>query len=133
MALCLNRGIKLNRDKSELFEESLVHVYQIILNIICWTKALILIGLSNRNILRNKPNFYFKNDLYIIFCFYGFCNCSPNLWSVKLFAVVPSLMLEAMFGCFMVNEEINYMETDISPGVWLGLITETPICLIQIL
>lgn len=57
MSLCLNRGIKLNCDKSKLFKGSLVHVYQITLNIMCWTKALILLVLSNRNVLRNKPIF----------------------------------------------------------------------------
>lgn len=57
MSLCLNRGIKLNCDKRKLFKGSLVHVYQITLNIMCWTKALILLVLSNRNILRNKPIF----------------------------------------------------------------------------
>lgn len=58
MSLCLNRGIKLNCDKSKLFKGSLVRVYQITLNIMCWTKALIPIILClNGNILRKKPTF----------------------------------------------------------------------------
>lgn len=105
MSLCLNRGIKLNCDKSKLFKGSLVHVYQIILNIMCWTKALILILLSNRNILRNKPTFSCRKDLCIVFWFYECCNCPPNLWTMPssfsswtFCSIVFSLMPEDTLG-----------------------------------
>lgn len=106
MSLRLNRGRKLNCDKSKLFKGSLVRVYQIILNIMCWTKALILILLSNRNILRNKPTLSCRKDLWIVFCFYEGCNCPPNLWATPNFlsswtfcSIMFSLMPEATLGC----------------------------------
>lgn len=104
MLLCLIRGIKLNCDKSELFKESLVHAYQIILNNICWTKALILIVLSNKNIWGISQHFYFINDLCIIFWFYCVVTVLQTFEvSYSCCCTLFSLMLEAMLGHCMVN------------------------------